>query len=75
MIASNGFDGWSLLRGMSGLAVVLVIAWFFSTDRKRIDWRLVASGLFLQIIMALSILYVPFVGIFFEYTGRIFVKL
>jgi CNT family concentrative nucleoside transporter len=75
MIESNGFDGWSLLRGILGMAVVLVIAWLFSTDRKRIDWRLVASGLFLQIVMALSILYVPFVGVFFEYTGKIFVKL
>ncbi|MDR1602152.1 MAG: Na+ dependent nucleoside transporter [Tannerella sp.] len=75
MIESSGFDGLSLLRGVLGMAAVLFIAWLFSTDRKRIDWRLVASGLFLQIIMALSILYVPFVGIFFEYAGKIFVKL
>ncbi|MDR1408233.1 MAG: Na+ dependent nucleoside transporter [Tannerella sp.] len=75
MIASHGFDGMSLLRGLLGMIAVLGIAWLFSTDRKRIDWRLVASGLFLQIIMALAILYVPFIGVFFEYAGKLFIRL
>ncbi|MDR1331926.1 MAG: Na+ dependent nucleoside transporter [Tannerella sp.] len=75
MIKSTGFDGMSLLRGLLGMAVVLGIAWLFSTDRKRIDWRLVASGLFLQVVMALAILYVPFIGVFFEYAGKVFIKL
>jgi CNT family concentrative nucleoside transporter len=75
MIESNGFDGLSLLRGILGMTTVLAVAWLFSSNRKRIDWRLVASGLLLQIVMALAILYVPFVGFFFEYAGKIFVKL
>lgn len=75
MIASSGFSGTTLLRGALGMAVVLGIAWLCSTDRKRIDWRLTVSGLLLQIGMALAILYVPFVGLFFEYIGKVFVKL
>ncbi|MDR1780304.1 MAG: Na+ dependent nucleoside transporter [Tannerella sp.] len=75
MTGSNGFDFLSLLRGLLGMAVVLGIAWLFSADRKRIDWKLVASGIFLQVLMALAILYVPFVGVFFEFLGRIFVRM
>ncbi|MDR3267995.1 MAG: Na+ dependent nucleoside transporter [Tannerella sp.] len=75
MIESAGFSGTSLLRGLLGMVTVLGIAYLFSTNRKRIDWRLVASGLFLQIVFVLSILYLPFAGTFFEYAGKIFVKL
>jgi CNT family concentrative nucleoside transporter len=46
-----------------------------SYDRKRIDWKLVGAGLGLQLALALSVLYVPFVGDLFEYGGKAFVKL
>ena len=74
MIESTGFSIESLLRGLLGIISVLAIAFLCSTDRKRIDWKLVASGLCLQIVLALSILYVPFVGAFFEILGKMFVK-
>jgi len=74
MIESTGFSIVSLLRGLLGIIIVLAIAFLCSTDRKRIDWKLVVSGLFLQFVLALSILYVPFVGAFFEILGKMFVK-
>lgn len=74
MIESAGFSGISLLRGLLGIMSVLGIAFLCSTNRKRIDWKLVGSGLFLQIVLALSILYVPFIGTFFEILGKMFVK-
>jgi CNT family concentrative nucleoside transporter len=46
-----------------------------SFDRRRIAWTLVGGGLFLQVVLALSVLYVPFVGVLFEWAGRAFVKL
>ena len=46
-----------------------------SYDRKRIDWKLVGGGLFMQIVFALAVLYVPFVGSLLEGCGKIFVKL
>jgi CNT family concentrative nucleoside transporter len=75
MMESAGFSGLSLLRGLLGIAVITGIGWFFSADRKRIDWKLVTWGLLLQTALALSILYVPFVGTFFEYAGKIFIRL
>jgi len=74
MIESTGFNGISLLRGLLGILCVLGLAFLCSTNRKRIDWKLVGSGLLLQFVLALSILYVPFIGTFFEILGKMFVK-
>jgi CNT family concentrative nucleoside transporter len=49
----------SALLGAVGLAVLLGIAWVFSRDRKAVDWRLVATGLGLQLAFALLVLKVP----------------
>ena len=75
MIETSGFNGVSLLRGLLGMVTVLGIAYLFSADRKRIDWRLVLSGLSLQLIFVLLILYVPFIGTIFESVGKLFVKI
>ena len=75
MIETSGFNVMSLLRGLLGICCILGVAFVFSTDRKRIDWKLVGAGLLLQLVLALSILYVPFIGIFFELLGKIFVKI
>ena len=75
MIESEGFSLISLLRGLLGMVSVLAVCYLISYDRKRIDWKLVGGGLFLQVAFALSVLYVPFVGTLFEWVGRAFVKL
>jgi concentrative nucleoside transporter, CNT family len=46
-----------------GLIALVVIAWIFSHNRKKIDWRLVAACLVLQLIMALLALGIPALGI------------
>ena len=46
-----------------------------SSNRKKIDWKLVGSGLLIQFVLALSVLYVPFVGTLFELLGKAFIKL
>ncbi|MDR1556332.1 MAG: Na+ dependent nucleoside transporter [Tannerellaceae bacterium] len=75
MIESSGFNLESLSRGLLGMGCILAVCYLLSYDRKRIDWRLTGGGLLLQIILALSVLYVPFVGTLFEWAGRAFVKL
>ncbi len=75
MIESSGFNIISLLRGLLGMVSVLAVCYLISYDRKRIDWKLVAGGLILQLILALSILYIPFIGVLFEWIGKAFVKL
>jgi CNT family concentrative nucleoside transporter len=75
MIESAGFTLESLIKGIVGMGCILALCYAVSYNRKRIDWRLVGAGLLLQIILALSVLYVPFVGLLFEWAGRAFVKL
>ena len=70
---SISFD--SLLRGLLGVLTLLVAAWLMSSDRKRIDWKLVGGGLFLEIVIVLAVLFVPFVGTILEWVGRAFIHL
>jgi CNT family concentrative nucleoside transporter len=73
--AGAGFSFSGLLRGIVGMAVILAIAWAFSTNRKAINWRVVFIGLALQLVLAISILYVPFVQSIFDVVGKAFVKI
>ncbi|MDR2969425.1 MAG: Na+ dependent nucleoside transporter [Tannerellaceae bacterium] len=70
-----GFNIVSLLRGLLGLVAIMAVCWLMSYDRKRIDWKLVAGGLVMQLVFALAVLYVPFIGALLEGLGKIFVKL
>lgn len=69
-----GVDFISFLRGILGVVTVLGLAYLMSYDRKQVDWKLVAGGLFLQFVFALAVLYVPFVGTCLEWMGKIFIK-
>lgn len=65
----------SVLRGLLGLAVLIGIAWLFSSNRKAIDWKVVGLGLACQIILAFSILKISYVQYGFELVGKGFVKI
>lgn len=73
--ASSGFSLSSLFKGLLGMIVILSIAWIMSSNRKAISWKVVATGLGIQIVLALGILYIPFVQTIFDYVGRGFVKI
>jgi len=45
----------SIPRGLLGLAVIIGLAWIFSSNRKNIDWALVGKGMLFQIVLAVSI--------------------
>jgi CNT family concentrative nucleoside transporter len=47
----------SLLRGLLGLGLILGLAILFSNNRRRISWRLVGTGIGLQVVFAVFILY------------------
>ena len=70
-----GFSLNSLLRGLIGMVSLLLIAFIFSTNRRAISWRIVFTGLGIQILLAVSVLYFPPVQIAFEFVGKIFVKI
>ncbi|MEN2283019.1 nucleoside transporter C-terminal domain-containing protein [Algoriphagus sp. SE2] len=62
------------LRGVLGLAVIVLIAFLFSNSRKRIDWRLVGIGILLQLIFGFLITKVPIVAQGFAILSEAFVK-
>ncbi|MCL4547793.1 MAG: NupC/NupG family nucleoside CNT transporter, partial [Bacteroidetes bacterium] len=47
----------SLLRGIIGLVILLGIAFLFSNNKKRINWKLVATGVTIQVIFAIFIIH------------------
>ncbi|WP_075352393.1 NupC/NupG family nucleoside CNT transporter [Algoriphagus marinus] len=62
------------LRGVFGLAVIVLVAFIFSSDKKRIDWRLVGIGILLQLIFGFLITKVPIVASGFGLLSEAFVK-
>ncbi|MBE0662973.1 MAG: Na+ dependent nucleoside transporter [Bacteroidales bacterium] len=63
----------TILRGMLGLVVLLIIAFLLSSNRKAISWKLVGIGLSIQVVLAIGVLKVPFIMSFFEFIGKIFI--
>jgi CNT family concentrative nucleoside transporter len=49
-------DITGILRGVLGLIILVGIAFLFSNNKRNINWRLVISGIFLQLIFAFLIL-------------------
>jgi len=56
-------------KGLIGIILILGIAFLFSNNRKRINLRVIVSGLALQITIALLILKVPPINAFFKTLG------
>lgn len=56
--------------GLIGIVVILGIAFLFSNNKKKINKRLVLSGLALQVLIAVLVLRVPPVKSFFQSLGK-----
>ena len=74
IILSQGFSFESFYRGVIGMISLVIIAYFFSVDKNKINWKTTFLGLATQLIMAILILRVEFVQNIFEFFGKIFVK-
>ncbi|MEQ9593600.1 MAG: nucleoside transporter C-terminal domain-containing protein [Cyclobacteriaceae bacterium] len=61
------------LRGLAGLLVIVGLAYLLSGNRKSIDWRLVAVGILLQIIIGVIIAKVEFAQQAFSFVSDKFV--
>jgi CNT family concentrative nucleoside transporter len=57
------------LTGLLGVLMVLGIGFAFSRDRKAIDWRVIGTGLLLQVIFAIFVLRVPAGQTLFRHLG------
>jgi CNT family concentrative nucleoside transporter len=62
------------LRGVLGLAVLIGIAFLFSSNRKAIDWKLVGTGVLLQLLFGLLVIKVDLVADGFDWISRGFVR-
>jgi len=57
-------------HGLIGIALILGIAFLASNNKKRINIRLVLSGIALQVFIGILVLKVPIVTNFFHWIGR-----
>ncbi len=65
----------SILFGLFGLALLVGMAWLFSNNKRAVDWKLVATGVTLQIAFATLVLRVPGGRDVFDALGRAFVRI
>ena len=65
----------NILRGLIGIISILGICYLFSSNRKQISWKLVFSGLLIQLIFAIGVLKISLVGSFFNSVSNVFIEL
>ena len=75
LVPNQGFTFTTLGRGALGMAVLILIAFLFSSNRKAINWKTVGIGLGIQVIIAIGVLKVSFVQAIFETIGQVFVNI
>ena len=64
-----------ILRALFGMAVLIGVAVLFSSNRKRIPWRLVGIGMVLQFIIAVLVLKVDIVRVGVDAVSNFFVRI
>ena len=65
----------SRFTGIIGIIIILGLAFLWSNNRKAINFRLVITGLLLQIVLAVFILKVPIGQDIFAWLGKVINKL
>lgn len=73
LILADGFTFNSFLRGALGMIFLIGICYLLSANKKKVDWKLVGTGILLQIIFALLVLKIDFVANVFEFLSKIIV--
>lgn len=62
----------SFIRALIGVVGLLALAYFFSEDRKKVNWRVVGGGLALQCAIALGVLRLSWIEAFFGWIAGLF---
>jgi len=63
------------LVSLSGIFALMVVAWAFSNNRRKINWRVIFWGVVLQLALALIIFRLPAGLIFFNWINAVVIKL
>ena len=64
-----------IARALFGMAVLIGIAVLFSSDRRRIPWKLVGGGMALQFVIAVLVLKVDIVRVGVDAVSNFFVRI
>ena len=75
IVLKSNFSFTYIIKGIIGILFFIFLAWLFSSNRKAINWKLVAKGIALQIIIALMVLKLPIVESAFDAISTAFVTL
>jgi CNT family concentrative nucleoside transporter len=62
-------------QGLIGIFLILGLAFIFSNNRRRINLRLVFTGLLLQLFIGIMVLKITPVIHFFQFLGRVMGKM
>ena len=75
LIPHDGISVTSIARGLLGISAIVVIAYLLSNNKRNIDWKTIGIGLLSQIIIAVGVIKVDAVKIFFEKIGEAFLAI
>ena len=75
LIPHDGISIISIARGLLGISAIIVIAYLLSNNKKNIDWKTIGIGLLSQLIIAVGVIKVDAVKIFFEKIGEVFLAI
>jgi len=75
LIPHDGISLISITRGFLGISTILVIAYLLSNNKKNIDWKTIGIGVLSQLIIAIGVIKVDAVTIFFEKIGEVFLAI
>lgn len=65
-----GISANSIGRGLIGMFFLITVCFLLSANRRKINWRLVLTGLALQVLFAVLVLKVDFVAFGFDWISR-----
>ena len=75
LIPSVGLSAVSFFRGVLGMSVLILVAYFFSNNKRAISWKTVGIGLCIQILIAVGVLKINWVKSLFETVGGFFINI
>jgi CNT family concentrative nucleoside transporter len=64
-----------ILFGILGLTVLVGIAFLFSNNKRKVNWRLVFTGVGLQVVFAIFVLMTPWGAALFDAISKFFVTI
>ena len=65
----------NLFRGIIGIIFLIGLCYFLSTDKKNISWKLVITGILIQLTIAFGVFKFEFIASFFESISNLFIQL